>query len=204
MKSKGKLPNRLPTLHLLNSIGTVIEDWSLDGDPFVIDKSLNKLVPKPNLRSFAEKPEITKADWLSALEWNKKGNKKAVVKIICKEQGILYFSASGDKSKLSKEECREYLKNIDSCSFKTFDEMTEYVNSIRLIEIDVESWQLSKCTCWFWLKNFKCNHVIAISTRLSLCNFSSIIMVMPLEKKRKPGRKPLTKPALMHQSLEQT
>ena len=27
---------------------------------------------------------------------------------------------------------------------------------------------------------------------------------MPQEKKRKPGRKPLTKPALMHQSLEQT
>ena len=28
-------------------------------------------------------------------------------------------------------------------------------------------------------------------------------MVMPLEKKRKPGRKPFTKPALMHQSLDQ-
>ena len=52
-------------------ISTIVEDWSLDRDPFVIDKSLNKLVPNPNLRSYAEKPEITKADWLSALAWNK-------------------------------------------------------------------------------------------------------------------------------------
>ena len=39
------------------------------------------------------------------------------------------------------------------------------------------------------LKNYRCNHIISVSCRLGLCSFDTIIIKMPLEKKRGPGWK---------------
>ena len=53
LKNKGKLKNRLPTIHFLNNVETVIYEWSLDRDPLLFDKATNtRNIPNPNLREF--------------------------------------------------------------------------------------------------------------------------------------------------------
>ena len=53
LKNKGKLKNRLPTIHFLNNVETVIYEWSLDRGPLLFDKATNtRNIPNPNLREF--------------------------------------------------------------------------------------------------------------------------------------------------------
>ena len=40
------------------------------------------------------------------------------------------------------------------------------VRKIRYVSINHENWKISTCSCWWWLKNYKCKHMIAICQRL--------------------------------------
>lgn len=105
LKSRGKLINRLPTIKLLESLLIIVKDWSLDREPFLFDKDANSIINNPNLRKFSLLPTITKNCWLSAYEWNKKS--KSIVKL--RENGeTLYFTPSGNKNHLTKEECKSF------------------------------------------------------------------------------------------------
>ena len=63
-------------------------------------------------------------------------------------------------------------------------------------------WENSNCTCPDWMKNYKCNHIIAISCRLKLCDFTTIAMVQPIGMKRRKGRPKNTMPSLIRQPVE--
>ena len=128
----------------------------------------------------ASRPFLSKTGWTPY--WNKKN--KPVIKLDTKH-GRIYFTPAGNRSTLTKQECKEHLSAIENCAFDDFDTMMERVNSIHMIKIN--TFELSECNCFYWLKNFKCNHAIAIASRLGLCDFSAIIMTIPLERKRKIG-----------------
>jgi hypothetical protein len=42
---------------------------------------------------------------------------------------------------------------------------------------------MRECTCSFWLKNYKCSHVIATAFRLNLVSWDPIFLDLPLAKK---------------------
>ncbi|RNA24848.1 hypothetical protein BpHYR1_043696 [Brachionus plicatilis] len=65
-----------------------------------------------------------------------------------------------------------------------------------------DEWELSTCSCKDWLKNYKCDHVIAVCSRLKLCHIKEIAMNIPLERKRRPGRPKATTNALTRQPNE--
>jgi hypothetical protein len=70
-----------------------------------------------------------------------------------------------------------------------FDELIEAVNSVRMVYI-APKWKLSTCTCRRWLKNYICNHVIAMSHRLGLHKFDDMVKkVTPLNLSRKIAKK---------------
>ena len=70
------------------------------------------------------------------------------------------------------------------------------------IKLNKTSWKLSTCTCLSWQKNYKCNHVIAISCRLKLSDFVTVAMEQPIGLKRRRGRPETNKPALKKQPSE--
>ena len=72
---------------------------------------------------------------------------------------------------------------------------------MHIIKINEQAWELSECTCSKWLKNYKCNHTIAIAARLGLLNFDAIAMSMPLDKKRSRGRIPNRTKALQRDAI---
>ncbi|RNA24439.1 hypothetical protein BpHYR1_048253 [Brachionus plicatilis] len=53
-----------------------------------------------------------------------------------------------------------------------------------------------------WLKNYKCDHVIAVCSRLKLFHIKEIAMNIPLERKDRPGRPKATINALTRQPNE--
>ena len=100
----------------------------------------------------------------------------------------IYLVKSGDKEKtLTRNEYKQFLQELEDNKWNNFDEMFVAINRIRIITMNKENWKLSHCTCWFWLKHYKCVHIIGCGYRLQLSNFKSIGMDLPLTNKRKAG-----------------
>ena len=106
---------------------------------------------------------------------------------------------SGKKTKLTRDECKEYMNKIESIEWLNLDVMLKDLNEIRIVKINNENWKLSQCNCCFWLKNYFCNHVIGCAYRLRLMNFDKIGMDVPISNKRKRGAQRKSKSALEHQ-----
>ena len=147
-----------------------------------------------NCKIYHEKPIIETKDWTDAFKWNAKSHK--VIKL-----DNIYFT-SEKKPILTKEECKDYLNSLKVMPWLTLDDMLLNVNSILQIKININCWENSECSCGAWLKNYKCNHVIAISCRLKLCDFTTVAMAQPIGMKRRKGRPKSTMPALIRQPTE--
>ncbi|RMZ99197.1 hypothetical protein BpHYR1_000806 [Brachionus plicatilis] len=65
-----------------------------------------------------------------------------------------------------------------------------------------DEWELSTCSCKDWLKNYKCDHVIAVCSRLNLFHIKELAMNIPLERKCLPDRPKATTNALTRQPNE--
>ncbi len=78
-------------------------------------------------------------------------------------------------------------RKFTDCKWSSFDKMMQDINRIRMIKLNKEEWENSECTCSFWQKNYKCNHVISLATRLRLASFSTVAYSIPLQHKRKKG-----------------
>ena len=111
-----------------------------------------------------------------------------------------------------KEEDFKYffqsIKNLHKTLFNTEYEPTGLVadnaeaisNAFRAtFSSDRNLWESSICSCYYWLKNRKCYHVVAAAYRVKLCNFSDICMDQLIEPNRKRGAPEKNKPALMIQ-----
>ena len=155
----------MPAINFLNSIIDVVENWSKDRNPIVFGQ------PNRIHRKYASKPTIAKQDWKSAFNWNSKN--KAVVKV-----NSSYYTPAGNKTTLTKKEIRQHLQEIKAGDCSTFDEWIAKLNSIHIVNIDMDTWELSECSCYYWHKHFMCNHVIAIAARLNLCDFATIAMLI--------------------------
>jgi hypothetical protein len=83
-------------------------------------------------------------------------------------------------------------------------EMFVYINSIRVFKLNLSCWELSECNCFYWMKDYRCYHVVSVAHRESLCNFSfnSFVLSLPLKRKRNRGAKSSTKQALFRQSID--
>ncbi|RNA41831.1 hypothetical protein BpHYR1_040026 [Brachionus plicatilis] len=72
------------------------------------------------------------------------------------------------------------------------------VDSMHVIEINSEIWELSSCSCQYWKKNFICKHVIGIGYQLELLKFPTLDL--NIEKNSKRGRRKKALPALERNS----
>jgi hypothetical protein len=186
----------------LKTLEKVIRDWSLDREENLFSAAANDFVPNPNLRFFATKPVYENSFLKDAHEYNSKN--KVIIRLR-EGEGYLYFIPAGKQESLTKDKCREYLSKVKGCDFECFDRMFEYMNSIRVVKLNLSCWEMSECSCKYWLKDYKCFHIVSVAHRESACSFSlqSIVLSLPLERKRDRGAKSSTKSALIRQSLDQ-
>ena len=103
---------------------------------------------------------------------------------------------------LTKQQCREFLSEKDKNLFNDFDSMINSINRINTIHLDLDCWEKSICDCKNWMKAYKCNHIIALASRLKLCSFSEVAYSIPIKHKRTQGRPKATTSALSTQPNE--
>lgn len=139
----------MSTLHYLKTLEKVIRDWSLDREDKIICAVKNNFFNNPNLKSFGLHPEYDNKFLAKADAYNSKN--KLIIKLRS-DDGFLYFIPGRKELALTKDKCREYLDKIKRCDFDSFDKMFEYINSIRVIKLDASCWQLSECSCKYWMK----------------------------------------------------
>ena len=171
----------------------IVTEWSLERNPiyFVGGQELQN----PNAKIYQSMPDIATKDWTDAFKWNAKNH--VFIKPF-KNQDI--FCTSDEKKAITKDECRQFIKDVSECKWNSFNEMMTEINHIRLINLSSE-WKNSECSCGIWQKNLKCNHVIALACRLQLASFSTIAMNVPLQHKRRKGAPKKMAPALVHQAI---
>ena len=113
------------------------------------------------------------------------------------------MSTSSDKNKQVSTKCGgEFLKSLKDCPWKSFDEMIKSLTTYNLVKLNRDVWESGICSCYYWLKNRKCYHVVATAYRVKLCNFNEICFDQVIEPNRRRGAPEKNKPALMMQPSE--
>ncbi|CAF0981464.1 unnamed protein product, partial [Brachionus calyciflorus] len=148
-------------------------------------------------KEFNLSPVISKSDLVEAYKWNNQ-NKT----IIHFKDDNCYYLSSGERADITKEDCKSFNQALLEQKWKNFDEMMHEITSIYRVKFNEDSWKLSTCSCCFWLKNYKCNHQIAIAARKKKCNFDSVGMDIPIQSNRKKGRPKNTLSAFLLQPKE--
>ena len=127
-----------------------------------------------------------------------------MIAILQPDNTQIFFTASSSYSgTIDKHICRALLLQNNECNFDTFDNLIEVQQNIYFIKLNFVQWELSECTCYYWLKNFKCKHVISIAALKDLVSFESIAMNLPLEPKKRRGRRKMRKTALCRDEVEE-
>ena len=99
------------------------------------------------------KPAITTKDWADAYKWQRRDKR------VTKTESS-YFMPSKERTHMEDSEAKVYAtqkleKHTD------FDDFIEYIQSIHVVKINRDQWELSTCNC------NKCDHTIDVSSRLS-------------------------------------
>ena len=97
--------------------------------------------------------------------------KKRIVKFTQSGRTVYMVTASKNEQQATKEMCKAYFQK------STWDSYNEYKNwsdSMHVIDINNEIWELSTCSCQYWKKNFICKHVIGIGYQLELLEFPTL------------------------------
>jgi len=64
------------------------------------------------------------------------------------------------------EECESYFNERKAAKWDSFDKAVSH--SIYFVTLNEMNWKLSRCSCYWWSKNYKCKHVIAVCFRSGL------------------------------------
>ena len=176
---------RLGLIPFLNvSRANIIKEWTVERSPTLVlqDSSTSEVrnVENLNQKVFNHHPIIAKSDLVEAYKWNNQ-NKT----IIHFKDDNYYYVSSCDKYDISKDDCKSYNQALNGKKWSNFDEMMNQIYSIHRVKYDENDWTLISCTCWFWLKRYKCHRQIAIAARKKKCNFDSVGMDIPIQSNRK-------------------
>ena len=91
----------------------------------------------------------------------------------------------------------QYLFNkFDKLINCDFDSYVKQKSNVFLVTLSRENWLDSKCNCPYFLKNYVCEHIIALSVNEELVEIPLRYKNVQLTKKKKRGAKPKASTAL--------
>lgn len=93
---------------------------------------------------------------------------------------------------------------FDKTDYRTFDVYKKTAfGMVYLTEINrVDCKNESKCTCYSFLKENLCKHILGLAIRLNLCEVPATAITNKLSQKRKRGRKTKAEKALLIQAKD--
>jgi hypothetical protein len=78
---------------------------------------------------------------------------------------------AGSLSSLNRlKPCNEHTQSTQYESYDTY--LKNYSRRANFVAIDNDNWKLSKCTCNYWSKYYKCKHALALCEQAGKFQFS--------------------------------
>ncbi len=197
----GKYRERVSVLEFIKIIeDDFVKSWSTERSPTVIemdDFGNEHIKQNVNQKLFHQEPLITLNDYTVSYQWNKL---EKTIKSYKHQDGLYYCAPSSDKdTHLTSAICDNYFRHKKEKKWDTYDDYLVQIRKIRYVSINESNWKMSKCSCWFWSKNYKCKHMLAICNRKTLFDYLPVHKSIKIGRKRRPGRPKLTTKALEHQ-----
>ena len=201
IKAFGNIIQRSTTKRFINGDGQrVVEEWSLERCPIFSNGNVNT-----NLKAYSTKPILLRRDWDAAWSWD---SKKYSFCQVYSDKNI--FITSDTIAKLTKENCKKFIADIENCDFDDFDVMMARINEMFIVKFNYITWENSTCTCTKALKYYRCSHIICLASRLvnssTQKNYvdisDDVFKMQKLNANRKAGRPAATVTALRKQPNE--
>ena len=149
---------------------------------------------QPNLKQFAPKPTIFTTDYIQAYQWIKNS------RITIREENVFYSRASNssNSNEFAKCEIKQYKQAVRSnYAFANFADYNSIIG-IGCTVLNREDFLQSTCSCFSYLKQNKCKHIIGLAALEKLSTTKSV----PIGQKPKRGRQQATSRALVRQPEE--
>ncbi len=112
----------------------------------------------------------------------------------------LYCMPVGEEKKLTTRDVNKYFNIVDQLSWSKFDEYANQINTLHYVKFNKEDWIRSKCNCWFYAKNYYCNHIIGLAVHKKRVVFKDIHKQIQIGQSRKRGQPKKTASALVKQT----
>lgn len=154
---------------------------------------------KKNERVIATKPIISLKDWRLAGLW-------------CKDENLMHISGGEQmvfhvpSSKAIEENWKltdDNVFRIQTTNWETFDQFIDFGNglywTVHLCDENNDWSMKSKCDCPFFLKHYKCKHVIGMALRQRIAKLPRAAVSTLIGPKPKRGRKAKAQQALLTQ-----
>jgi hypothetical protein len=111
---------------------------------------------------------IFKSNGVHIKEWDEK-----IKKFETNDQ-LFYcvLTTTKKETKLTSDLLQTHNKEMKKAEWESFDEYINCANKIRYIEVNVENWLFSKCSCSWWSKYYLCKHSIGVCEALNYLEFS--------------------------------
>ncbi|CAF1030526.1 unnamed protein product [Brachionus calyciflorus] len=179
IKSIHTLRERLAVNSYLRNACDMLRYWSKD--------SLSE-------RQFSTSYNVSSKTWGMAFDFLhatdsilKRFSKKSSMYILTKKENERFINADFINKNYSK------IKDLN------FDLLMNYRKKIKVIDFNQTNWANSKCSCWFYLKNYHCYHIIALAVNFELVTIPKRFIKTAIEPKKKVGRTEKAKQALVKQ-----
>lgn len=131
---------------------------------------------------------VTVADELKLKAWKYSKTAKTTVMERTEDLTHFYVFAGDNMSKITLDDVRKW----EQSKFKNFNEFVQKVFSMHKVTfVDVSDWELGKCTCAFYLKNYMCKHILMLAYRLCILDPPDDLIKQvetPAPKKNPRGR----------------
>ena len=138
----------------------IVRNWSIDGVQGDMKGKFYAFYPRYSLE------EQTKA-----YQWINKNKIVDIKEVACTK---LFFIPTATNNHIDNKIVETYMTirdNPEVC--KSLDELHKSVSSLWCLALNENDWESGQCNCPYFAKNFKCKHLLALS---SLQNISGAII----------------------------
>ncbi len=143
-------------------------------------------------KPFNSQPVLRLDDWTRAWQWS------SLNKDIVRANGY-YCMPAGEEKKLSVRDVTKYFNVVNELNWNKFDEYAEYIGTLHYVKFDKKDWLKSVCNCWYWAKNYYCNHTIGLAVYKKRVVYKDQHKVIQIGQNRKRGQPKKTASALTKQ-----
>lgn len=149
-----------------------------------------------SVRSYKLTPTIPKEQWSQAIVWAKNEH---INHILHDDDNCIYVPSSTFLNEKKRHLNEHDIEDYENFEARNFDQFFKNVNSIWKIQFDDKEWTNCTCSCPQFLKKSYCKHTIGLAIRLKICEPPPSANPEKLAQKKKRGRRPLAKKALIKQ-----